>query len=245
MLYHKIQKAIRIHSLSPVLVVAGCLALTVSVVVWAANVYTSLETESGTVATAIVVGDASASGGQAVKFGAAGSCTYAGHVPDGTDGFGGCWPGPNNTGVPDGTTLTNYTGPCTITTNNTVIDAKTVNCDLHVRAQNVTITRSMINGYIETSNDSGTSYNYAVTDSTIHVADINYRGLLYSDYIATRVDVSGGQSMAWCDTCTIQDSYLHNPLEDPEEQLPITPLIILQFVFQNMQISYTILCGVM
>ena len=40
------------------------------------------------------------------------------------------WPDETNTGVPAGTTLTKYTGPCEITQKNTVIDAKTVNCAL-------------------------------------------------------------------------------------------------------------------
>jgi hypothetical protein len=35
------------------------------------------------------------------------------NTPDGPDPAGGCFPGPSNTGVPAGTTLTNYTGPCT------------------------------------------------------------------------------------------------------------------------------------
>ena len=34
-----------------------------------------------------------------------------------------------NTGVPAGTVLTPYTGPCTITVANTVIDSKIVTCD--------------------------------------------------------------------------------------------------------------------
>ncbi len=55
------------------------------------------------------------------------------------------WPGPTNTGVPAGTTLTAYTGPTTITTNGTVIDGKTINGNLTVNAQNVTIRNSLIN----------------------------------------------------------------------------------------------------
>jgi hypothetical protein len=127
--------------------------------------------------------------------------------------MGGCWPGDSNTGVPAGVTLSAYTGPCTITTANTVIDKKIVNCSLDIRALNVTITNSQINGAIDADNCATASFN--VTDSTIHVSDIDYKGLGYCNFTATRVDVSGGNSMAWCDTCTIQDSYLHNPLEDP------------------------------
>lgn len=41
------------------------------------------------------------------------------------------------------------------------------------------------------------------------------RALMYCNYTATRVDLSGGGSIAICRNCTIQDSYLHDPLEDP------------------------------
>lgn len=39
---------------------------------------------------------------------------------------------------------------------------------------------------------------------------------MYCNYTATRVDLSGGSSMAICRSCTIQDSYLHDPLEDSD-----------------------------
>jgi hypothetical protein len=126
--------------------------------------------------------------------------------------MGGCWPYAGNTGVPAGTTLSAYTGPCDITAAGTVIDRKTVNCSLDIRAQNVTITRSQINGFIR--NDNCSSASFTVSDSKIHVNDSDFRGLLGCNYTATRVDVSGGSSMAWCDSCTIKDSYLHDPLED-------------------------------
>ncbi len=67
-------------------------------------------------------------------------------MPGAGDPFGGCWPGPANTGVPVGTVLTPYTGPCTITVANTVIDSKIISCELLIRADNVTIRNSHING---------------------------------------------------------------------------------------------------
>jgi hypothetical protein len=146
----------------------------------------------------------------------ANSCPNAQHTPGGPDSYGGCWPYEGNTGVPAGTALTTYTGPCTITTANTVIDKKTVNCTLDIRAQNVTITKSKINGYLYIDDTRCNTASFSVTDSTIVVNDINYRGMMYCKFTATRVDVSGGASMAWCNSCTIQDSYLHNPLEDPQ-----------------------------
>jgi hypothetical protein len=145
-----------------------------------------------------------------------GVCTgTATHTPGGPDGMGGCWPNEGNTGVPSGTTLAAYTGPCTITQPGTVIDKKTVDCNLDIRAKDVVITKSKINGAIIVDGSRCGSASYNVSDSRIHVSDINLRGLMSCSFTANRVDVSGGQSMAWCDTCTISDSYLHSPLEDP------------------------------
>jgi hypothetical protein len=190
-----------------------------------------VEPENATVASnASVVSDVTATGGKAIQFNAPpqtpppppppppttpGACPNAKHTPGGPDGMNGCWPYEGNTGVPAGTALSNYSGSCTITAANTVIDKKTVNCNLSIRAKNVMITNSKINGAIIVDDTLCGSASFAVSDSTIFVADINLRGLMSCSYTATRVNVSGGQSMAWCDNCTIQDSYLHHPLEDP------------------------------
>ncbi len=191
----------------------------------------ALEAEAYNTATSTQVTsvpDATASGSAYVRFDASptptpaptptpvpGSCPNAQHMPGGPDGMGGCWPYEGNTGIPAGTTLTNYTGTCTITVANTVIDSKTVNCNLDIRAQNVTITKSQINGYIMVDDTRCDSASVTISDSRIHVADINFRGLIYCSYTAIRVNVTGGQSMAFCKRCTIQDSFLHSPLEDP------------------------------
>ena len=50
-------------------------------------------------------------------------------MPDGSDGRGGCFPGTSNTGPSaPASSMATYTGSCTITTANTVIDSKVVNC---------------------------------------------------------------------------------------------------------------------
>jgi len=54
------------------------------------------------------------------------------------------WPGPDNTGVPEGTTLTPYAGQYAITQDNTVIDGKILTDCLDIKAKNVTIKRSKI-----------------------------------------------------------------------------------------------------
>src|SRR6476646_4602228 len=55
---------------------------------------------------------------------APGECAAPAAAPGGSDFLGGCVPGPGNVGVPAGTELTPYDGPCTITDAGTVIDAK-------------------------------------------------------------------------------------------------------------------------
>ena len=219
----------------------------------AVNVFSSTESEAATRSGNVsIVSDATASGTSAIKFGQApaSSCdvpdrvtvtsanqsSYPAYpvntklyVPSGPDPWGGCFPGPSNTGVPAGTQLTNYTGPCTITTANTVIDKKTVNCVLDIRAQNVQITNSLINGrvYVDDtrcasiSSTDGSITNpgtasFTITDSTVVTNEILNRALTYCNYTATRVNLSGGGSTAICINCTIQDSYLHDPQEDPD-----------------------------
>ncbi len=107
----------------------------------------------------------------AVTAAPAGTCAAPAHTPGGADGFGGCWPGPANTGVPSGTALTTYTGPCRITANNTVIDSKIVNCSLTIAAQNVTIRNSRINGTIY----GGGGASFSVVDSEVIVTSYGRR----------------------------------------------------------------------
>lgn len=203
---------------------------------------TNQEVESGTrTGNVSTVNDNSASGGSAVKFGSVpapvGSCpipdrvtvTSANnavypaypvgakvYVPDGPDPWGGCFPGPLSTGVPAGTQLTNYTGPCDITTANTIIDKKIVNCDdLRVRAQGLVITNSQITGRVYIDDTWCSTSSFTITDSKVYTTWIGTRAFMFCSYSVLRVDASGGGSMATCISCTIKDSYFHDPLEDP------------------------------
>lgn len=182
----------------------------------AVNVFTNLQAEAGSrTGNVAVLSDTTASGGSAVKFGqaATGACTISGrltissanqteypayplgtqvYVPDGADPWGGCFPGPSNTGVPAGTVLTNYTGSCTITTANTVIDSKTVNCDvLDIRAQGVLITKSHINGRVYIDTDRCNTASFTIRDSRVHTPDKGNRALRACSYVAERVNLSG------------------------------------------------------
>lgn len=119
------------------------------------------------------------------------------------------FPGPDNTGVPDGTVLTTYTGPMTITVPNTVIDSKLVTGDMEIEARGVKITRSkFVNGSVQ--NRKVEESDFTIADSTIEVGNRQQRGLWGEEFTATRVDVSGGYSGGWCHTCTVQDSWFHD-----------------------------------
>lgn len=143
-------------------------------------------------------------------------CTGQAHIPGGPDSWGGCWPGPSNTGVPSGTTLTAYTGPCTITANNTVISGKTISCDLVIQAANVTITKSrFVNGSVSTDENS-TGYSFTILDSEVNIGNRTGTGVGAVNFTATRVEVTGGNRSMHCwNNCTITDSYVHGQFTDP------------------------------
>ena len=117
------------------------------------------------------------------------------------------FPNASNTGVPAGTSLSTYTGPCTITTPNTVIDAKTVNCGLRIQAANVTISRSVVNGPVATS---GRSASFTLSDSEVRLGRGTVTGVGDSNFTVRRTEVTGGNRSANCAVnCVIEDSYFH------------------------------------
>lgn len=154
------------------------------------------------------------------------------YTPDSDDPWGDCWPGPDTTGVPTGTSLTAYSGSCTITTANTTITAKTVNCNpLVIRTSGVQITDSVINGHVGVDSDSyPNAYSFSITDSDVvqGTARANIHGdepfgIGKSNFVATRVHVVGGIRAVWCEyNCTIQDSYLCCQAEDDNGSLTCT-----------------------
>ena len=134
------------------------------------------------------------------------------NVRDGFDPWGGCFPGPSNTGVPAGTVLTNYAGPCQITTAGTVIDSKTISCgQVDIRAQNVVIENSKVNGSIVS--DQGGSL--TVTDTTIDVGEVNQtvndgpRAICCTNFTAIRIQAVRGISGGFCEYyCEVRDSFI-------------------------------------
>lgn len=133
-------------------------------------------------------------------------------VPGSPDPWGGCFPNEENTGVPSGTTLTAYDGPCTITTANTTIEAKTITCSLTISAENVTIRSSKI----EAGNIQVEGGSLLLEDSEVDFGDNpNDEGLKGTSFVVRRANLKGGKRQVWCDDCLLEDSYLHDQLADP------------------------------
>lgn len=147
-------------------------------------------------------------------------CDAAPNTPGGPDPWGGCWPSASSTGIPPGTTLTDYDGACTITDDDTEIDAKTVTCDpLIIRAANVRITNTKINGSVLVEAPD-TGYSFTITDSEIDAGPVqgtdDDSGIGKSDFVALRVDVYGGKRGVWCEyDCSVTDSWIHDQSPDP------------------------------
>jgi hypothetical protein len=123
------------------------------------------------------------------------------------------WPGPSNTGVPEGVSLTPYTGPCKIIKPKTIIDSKLVNCDLLVRAPDVVITKSKINGYVSSDDDKSTEYSFTLEDSEVNASPNGPRlvtAVGSVNFTARRSHIYGGNRTANCwHNCLIEDSWLH------------------------------------
>ncbi|HEY5172480.1 MAG TPA: S8 family serine peptidase [Acidimicrobiia bacterium] len=137
------------------------------------------------------------------------------------------YPGPSDTGVPAGVALTPYTGPTTITTCGSVIEAKTVDGSLIIRAGNghsdanhpcVTIRDSLIKGSIDSSTATSAACRpspcgpVAIYDSEIAVPQPNagdFAAVSQTNLHAWRIDVHGARSGIQCDgNCEVHDSYV-------------------------------------
>jgi hypothetical protein len=151
----------------------------------------------------------SAPAGAPVPTGPRAKCGAAAGTPGGADPWGGCWPGPGTTGVPAGTALSAYTGPCDLRTAGVVIDAKIVDCGgMLVYAANVVIRRSKVVGIVKT-NSGGASLR--IEDSEIDGQDDQSEAIGMNNVTVLRTDVRGDQHSVHCgDSCTVIDSWLHD-----------------------------------
>lgn len=120
-------------------------------------------------------------------------------------------PGPSNTGVPAGTTLTSYTGSYTITTDGTVIDSKIMTSRLHIKANNVTIRKCRW--------DSGGPYSIQCTYgyTGLLVEDCELRnmgsaGIYGSNFTARRLNIhdSDGDGLKPSANCLVESCWIHH-----------------------------------
>lgn len=129
------------------------------------------------------------------------------------------WPDTTTTGVPAGTKLSTYTGPCTISVADTVIDRKEVTCDdLRIFAKGVVITNSLVHNRIFVD-DSANEGSVSVTDTTVELPAAPVTGIGDVDFTATRVKVTGGgRGIACYRNCTVTDSYVVGGFVDESGQ---------------------------
>ena len=131
----------------------------------------------------------------------------------------GDWPNAANTGVPNGVTLTDYTGPLRITTAGTVIRNARVNGTLNIQAANVQIINSRIVGGVRLDSPKSSSASFSITDSEVHIPDNLGTGLQGGNFKANRVEVTGGRRSMYCQyNCTIENSWVHAQAGDPGGQ---------------------------
>jgi hypothetical protein len=120
-------------------------------------------------------------------------------------------PGPSNTGVPPGTTLTPYTGPMTITTAGTVIDSKDVHGALVIEAKDVVIRSSKIHD--DPDADAGVyvqaTGSATITDSEIYGFPV---GITYANFTAIRVNLHDltYDGLKMSSNARLQDSWIHD-----------------------------------
>lgn len=148
----------------------------------------------------------------------------------------GGFPNGSNTGVPAGTTLTAYTGSCTITTANTVIDSKNVTCasGLTIRAPGVVIKNSKVVDGGSAINavrvDTDSMPNNTAWSVTVQDSEVDGLGQTLStggdggtvccgNFHVIRSNIHGGQTAVQCDMdnfgsfCDVRDSWLHGQLD--------------------------------
>ena len=157
---------------------------------------------------------------------ASGRCVGAANSPGGADPWGGCWPGPQNTGYPHGlpgdtrkpVTLTAYTGPTTIRSCGVVIDSKIVTGDVLIQAGNgstskdkpcVTIRNSLVKGVI--FSEEGRFGPTVVTDTEVAPEGLSWwENVGRTNMFVARVNSHGSQGVIKCEqNCEAVDSWVH------------------------------------
>lgn len=157
---------------------------------------------------------------------AAAECAEGSNTPGSADPWGGCWPGPQNTGYPQGlpgdlrptVELTDYTGPTTIKECGVVIDSQVVPSDLVVEAGNgthsaetpcVTIKNSLVKGVIHT--DAPAFGPVVVSDTEVAVPGLSWwENIGRYNVFVSRVNSHGSEGVVKCASyCSVTDSWVH------------------------------------
>jgi hypothetical protein len=121
-----------------------------------------------------------------------------------------------------GVTLTNYSGPTTITTAGTVIDSKRINSSITIAANNVTIKRSEVNGQIFINGSTRTGV--LVEDVKVNGGNVggggagqciggnsgSAGGSTADGFVIRRADISGCSQGVYGRGFTLEDSYIHD-----------------------------------
>lgn len=107
-----------------------------------------------------------------------------------------------------GVTLSPYTGPLSITTDGTVIDGKDVGGDLLIRAADVTIKRSKINGSVNLGYAEVT--NVVMEDVEIDAGNTTFAAVGAANFTCRRCDIHGGGQGINGYSFTVEDSWIHD-----------------------------------
>lgn len=153
-------------------------------------------------------------------------CVGEPNTPGGADPWGGCWPGPQNTGYPHGlpgdtrpaVTLTDYTGPTTIQSCGVVIDSKTINESLIIQVGNgttskdtpcVTIRNSLVKGVVFAEED--TDGPVLIEDTEVAPPDLPFwENIGRNNLFVYRVNSHGGEGVIKCGAnCEAKDNWVH------------------------------------
>jgi hypothetical protein len=134
--------------------------------------------------------------------------------------------------VPAGTTLSAYTGSCTITSTLT-IDAKTINCPsgLTVEAANVVISNSKVNGRIVVDTDLNRTWSLTLTDSEVDAGSGDLPAIYNGNVTILRANIHGGHNGLECQEhsshCSLQDSWIHDQWQAPTGDTHLGGLLVL------------------
>lgn len=132
------------------------------------------------------------------------------------------FPSAATTGVPDGVTLTAYTGPLTITKCGVVISNATINGSISVAVGNgthsastpcVTITNSKINGVVGTASSTGADGPLVLNHVEVSApTNSNVQAVALSNFYLDSVNVHGGANggVECYGYCSISNSWIHD-----------------------------------